>query len=324
MQTCDTLDPGEMPGVSKGHNPKNNMKNLKEFLAWRGYDNPYSWARSFYKYTDCGPWVNFLIQEAPARDVDHPAVIAVFRRVRGKVKLMNPDEVSPDYLQLLSLDEKGLDRKERAWDHYCGLVATYVADEAKQARTKKTLEIVKQTPTELHLRQPARTQHIEAKIRGVYYEEARDLDVDKCVGIEFGSIVEGSDACSGPFVHMFPISKKAFNRDVAFMEKETAFYWERDNGSWYTVRTDQDEWVVVNAWGDIRWQGKPPPKKIRKAAEAAIENDWQDDPDFEGAVKQTIPKMPGMWGKAQPGWEAMKLGNTGAEIFTFENDTTYD
>lgn len=363
------------------------IKNLKEFLAWRGCgDDPYQWARAYYKYMDCGPWVNFLQLVTPARDVDHPAVIAILRRVRGKVKLMNPQDVDPSYLQLLSLDEQGLPTKERTWDVYCGLVATYVADEAKQARTKKTLEIVKQTPTELHLRQPARTQHIEAEIREVYYEDLarqkseivtekcgctsevcgshpddpqeelyRDcdpdpdceichgkgthqrrrstgereatLDLDKCVGIEFGSIVEGSDVCSGPFTHMFPFTKTAWARDEKWMEQETSFYWKRDNATWYAVRTYDNEWIVADVWGDIEWQGKPPPKKIRAAAEAAIKGDWKDDPNFEGAIKQTIPHMPSMWRtpkESDKDWAAMPLGKTGAEIYTFDNDTTFE
>lgn len=39
------------------------INNLSEFLDWRGCgDDPYSWARAFYKYTDCGPWASFLLK----------------------------------------------------------------------------------------------------------------------------------------------------------------------------------------------------------------------------------------------------------------------
>jgi hypothetical protein len=34
--------------------------------------------------------------------------------------------------------------------------------------------------------------------------------------------------------------------------------------------------------------------------------------------------MPGIYESAEPGWKAMPLGDTEAEIFTFENDETFD
>ncbi len=40
------------------------INNLQEFLDWRGFsinDGAYRWARCFYKYTDCGPWVTFMM-----------------------------------------------------------------------------------------------------------------------------------------------------------------------------------------------------------------------------------------------------------------------
>jgi hypothetical protein len=321
------------------------ITSLKDFLDWRGCgDDPYSWARAYYKYTDCGPWVNFLELVTPAHEIDHPSVVAVLYRVRGKVKLMNPEEIDTKYLQLLALDERGLDRKERKWDHYRKLVEDYIADEAKQARTKRTLTLVKKTATELHLQQPARTEYVEAGYREVYYEDlgrgSITLDPEKCCGIQFGSIVEGSDQCSGPFTHMFPFWSSEWTRDEEFMEKETAFYWRRDNASWYRVRTEDDEWVVANVWGDIEWEddglsdgGSEIPPDIKALAEEAIKNDWQEDPRWPGGncVAQTIPRIPNEFGWGQrpepkegEEWKAMPLGDTGAEIYTFDDDTVFD
>lgn len=365
------------------------IHNLAEFLDWRGCgDDPYHWARAYYKYTDCGPWVNFLELVKPAHEINHPSVVAVLRKVRGKVKLMNPEQVDPAYLQLLALDEHGLDKKEREWDHYCKLVEDYIADEAKQERTKRTLTLVKKTENELHLQQPGRTEYVEADYRKVYYEDLHEcdgdyvtekcgctiggigvdpndpqeehaqfdaeplhcceychgkgtiqrwkstgkpratLDPDKCCGIQFGSIVEGSEQCSGPFTHMFPFWTSEWTRDEEYMEKETSWYWKRDNASWYRVRTDDEEWVVADVWGDIEWEGEPPPEPIKAAAEEAIKNDWQPEEGSSCFIRQTIPKMPG-WpslGFKKPGseWKAMPLGDTGAEIYTFDDDTTFD
>lgn len=351
------------------------IRNLAEFLDWRGCgSDPYQWARAFYKYTDCGPWVNFLELESPAQDIVHPATTAIVRCVRGKAKLMNQSEVDPKLVQLLSLDEQGLSRKERSWDHYCKLVHDYLADEAKQARTGRTLELVKQTATELHLQAPERTEHVEARYRRVYYEDlARErgeyitvpcsctleacghhpddpldetysncepdpecelchgrgtlqhwkgtgepvatLDPDKCCGIEFGSIVEGSDAYSGPFTHLFPFWSSEWEHDEEHMEEETSFYWKRDNARWYRVRIDDRDWVVADVWGDIEWEGEPPPEPIKSLAEQTIENDWQ-----------SIPTEPSMWAPTRESykdWQALPLGDTGAEILSFECDDVF-
>ena len=54
----------------------NQINNIKEFLTSRGFeDNPYYWARCLYKYTDCGPWVSFVVLDEPAKDEPEVAVI---------------------------------------------------------------------------------------------------------------------------------------------------------------------------------------------------------------------------------------------------------
>jgi hypothetical protein len=319
------------------------ITSLADFLDWRGCgDDPYRWARAYYKYTDCGPWVNFLELVTPAHEINHPSVVAVLHKVRGKVKLMNPEEIDPKYLQLLALDEHGLDRKERKWDHYCKLVEEYIADEANQERTGRTLTLVKRTATELHLQQPGRMEYVEDDYKEVYYEDlgrgSVTLDPERCCGIQFGSVVEGSEQCSGPFTHKFPFWSSDWARDEEFMEKETSFYWKRDNASWYRVRTEDEEWVVANVWGDIEWEdgglsdaGSEIPPDIKALAEEAIKNDWQTDPKWDCCVVQTIPRMPNEFGwgcrpKPKEGeeWKAMPLGDTGAEIYTFEDDTVFD
>lgn len=39
------------------------VNNLQEFLADRGFDDPFVWSRCFYKYNDIGPWVVFLLRD---------------------------------------------------------------------------------------------------------------------------------------------------------------------------------------------------------------------------------------------------------------------
>ena len=328
-EVCVKFDWIDEPPRNKGRL----ITNLAEFLGWRGFSNdePYYWARCFYKYTGCGPWTVFLLRDQEAHDVAHGPQTARFRKVRGKAVLENVGELSEKFVQFLSYDAQGLSKKERTWKAYNALVDAFAADEAKQARTGREIVVERPSTTELRITTPGYSEHFDETYQEVYYEDMREegspeVNNKNCVGIKFGSIVEGSDACSGPFVHMFPFASAEFDRDVAHMEAETSFYWERDNGSWYAVRNDDTEWIVVDAWGDIEWKGTPPPEEIKAAAEAAIEADWQDDPEFPGSIRQTIPEIPSMWQpkESDKTWEAMPLGDTGAEIYTFTNDLTYD
>ena len=66
----------------------------------------------------------------------------------------------------------------------------------------------------------------------VYYEDCLDVvTVDACCGVEFGSVVEGSDATSGPFTHLFPFCTSDWDRDEDAMDEETTHLWEEANGS---------------------------------------------------------------------------------------------
>lgn len=154
------------------------INNLSEFLRWRGCgDEPYGWARAFYKYTDCGPWAVFLLKDG------------------GEV----------------------------------------------------------------------------------YYEDLRregapPVTDETCSGIKFGSIVEGSDAESGPYYHEFPLDTEAFDRDVVGMEEETTFYWERDNYQWYRLHVLGHTYYLHQTWEGVVWD-EAPSRKLRKKVEAFLEGD---------------------------------------------------
>jgi len=372
-----------MSKIKKGRT----IKNLNAFLKWRGFanDEPYTWARCFYKYTDCGPWAMFLLRDKDARDEDYEPQTARFRSKAGKAILENVGELTPKFVQFLGYDDQGLSKKERTWKAYNKLVDAFAADEAKQERTGREIAVTRPTKSTLHVTTPGYTEHFKATVTEAYYEDLRKCkttwkEVDcgcklqvagthpddpaedvyapcppdpkcpcchgagryereyptaeplyvvnnkTCVGIKFGSIVEGSDVDISPYVHMFPFNTQAFEDDIADMEAQTSFYWKRDNATWYQVRTEDDEWVVANVWGDIEWDGEEPPAAIKEAAEKAIKADWVEDPKWKGAVIQTIPKMPSIWEPLKDSnkdWQAMPLGDTGAEIYTFEDDSDY-
>lgn len=138
------------------------------------------------------------------------------------------------------------------------------------------------------------------------------VDNENCTGIKIGSIVEGSEVESGPFTHMFPFDMEMFNRDVAYMEGETSFYWERDNSQWYRVAVREKEYFLRNRWGDIKWDSDKPSPKLLKKIEAFIETNWEH-----------IPSEPGFWATSKKDWKPAKIPNSVATIHEYINDTDY-
>lgn len=144
-----------------------------------------------------------------------------------------------------------------------------------------------------------------------YYE---DKDVDtvnngNCIGIVFGSIVEGSDHNSGPYTHRFPFSEEDFDKDVEYMEKETSFYWERDNSQFYLIATPTKDYHLQVLDGEMKWEMGKPKKQLRDRIESFMLDSFDD-----------IPSM-SHWGKQHP---PVKIPNTRCTIIERVNDATFD
>jgi hypothetical protein len=144
--------------------------------------------------------------------------------------------------------------------------------------------------------------------RGTYEMElptGRKYEVtnENCAGVEFGSIVEGSDACSGPFRHIFAFDMVDFARDVQTMEKETSFYWERDNSIWLHAREIEDhsnQYCLHNSWGKITWDlEKPKSRKLQRGLEKFCKN------VEKGRTPGHYEPVPDI-----PGWEVAEIVNT--------------
>lgn len=313
------------------HQTMSKIKNLKEFLAWRGFgeDEVGYWSRCFYKYTDCGPWVVFLMRDEDARDETSSFIVR--RGDKGKLECvpggpLNEQGVLPpdDLLSRFGFNQKGQLKKDYRSDSCMRSMQAYW-EALKEYREKLDSSDKFEINAVLRPRTWNRSgyrrwifvdlkRHVPAAVEEIYYEDVlrgdKVVDPDRCVGIKFGSIVEGSDACSGPYEHFFPFKKKDFDRDIEHMDAETSFYWERDNSQWYEVRvTGGTGYYVHNTWGDIRWDGVPPYKQLRERIERFIEEHWED-----------IPHIPGYWAKAQPDWQPLKIPGTRATIHEYCND----
>ena len=149
------------------------INNLNEFLAWRGFshDEPYYWARCYYKYTACGPWVTFLLRDELAHEDIHPQQTAKIKCIKKQAVLTNANELADDYVSFLGFDKQGLSKQERTWVAYLELVDKFVADEAKQKRTGREIVITRRAPLTLHVTLPGYTGQIKETFKEVYYED---------------------------------------------------------------------------------------------------------------------------------------------------------
>ena len=305
------------------------VHNLQEFLDSRGCgDSPWQWARAFYKYTPCGPWSVFIMKDQPAR-VDHWSII-VGRGPDGKLRAIPAfGELPPlDVIIRFGFNEQGLPNKDDR--EYTSSLKKYQAaleDYRERLRSKDDLSFdLWPGPTNPL---PGERRHIligitiprKATYREIYYEDIgrKDadgneivVDLDLCAGVKFGSIVEGSEAYSGPFDYLFPFDTEVFDRDVQHMEDETSFYWHRDNSQWYTVQVRDNTYYLRNTWGDVAWEGGKPSTKLRKKIEAFVASHYDE-----------IPHVPVIWSESKPEWKPLSIPGTLATIYEDYNDTTF-
>lgn len=98
--------------------------------------------------------------------------------------------------------------------------------------------------------------------RNVYYESkgADDptlLDDPDIIGIEIGSIVEGSDVEIGPEFLKFPFTEKELWDTVEQINEEASFYWKRDNEDDFLIEVDGNEYYITVGWGIEFPEGLP-------------------------------------------------------------------
>ena len=63
----------------------------------------------------------------------------------------------------------------------------------------------------------------------VHYSDAANINIKDCVGIEVGSIVEGSEAEVGPYYLEFPFTGKQLDMLVGIVNKTACRLWKVAN-----------------------------------------------------------------------------------------------
>ena len=115
------------------------------------------------------------------------------------------------------------------------------------------------------------------------------LSLRDCDEIMLGSIVEGSDIEIEPVALVWPFTSAQFWGALDDIEKECAFYWERDNSIWFTAEftktdTPAETYYGRNTWGEIVWGCDVPSYVKNKTAR------WFDNGGtFDGYDKPVQP-----------------------------------
>jgi hypothetical protein len=213
--------------MKKKLKPPKTFKNLPELLQG---DTPYRFARGIYKSTACGPWMMFIMRGRGAYTLHHMAIC----RVRNDMwQLVGHTSISDDLVRFMGFDkETGLSRKERKCEAYLEAIRNYEAKpdpkyrithhvDGKGSRRMLTISCEERIP--------------EEEI-SVYYEKVPlDFDPARCIAIEIGSIVEGSEVEIPPARLTFPFHESEFYDTLDAIDREADFYWKRDNTTNYTL-----------------------------------------------------------------------------------------
>ena len=274
------------------------IRNLKEFLAHVGGDNAYQAGRGLYKYTSCGPWITYLVEETPERAV----TLAVNVRLKdGKLHAEFEESVfdyenerEAEALSLLGFNADGSprhgDKIGRTLAAYRRTIEAYIKRHGDptigDSTNPYTLKLHPELPHDLGARRARTSVFItlhrmeKPSYREVYYESDEANTLTECVGIKMGSIVEGSEAYVDRDPLMFPFTGKEFDDYVKSINDEASFYWERDNLDHYVVRQGDKEYYVTSGWGEELKL----PKKLREAVTAFLQTN-----DLEEEQTTTIP-----------------------------------
>jgi len=282
-------------------------QNLNELLEAHGAETPYRFGRSLYKYTDCGPWTVFILEDAAAKDEVQDIVIACDPKTQKAT--LESGSLDEDLKMVLCLDDDPVASKW-SWKKYCAELDKFIKKHPDVPGGK--MSITKKSIARRWIRVERR---IPAKTEEVYYEDNKEFDLSRCVGIKVGSIVEGSDVEVGPETLMFPFTEEQFDKTVEGINDECSFYWERDNSKWYCVRDKGgDSFPFQETWGEVKWESETPPARVKKAAEkwANAGGRWQkEDPKSPNCTMESFEMEDWVPLPGAKGWEVTEYYNDG-------------
>jgi len=116
----------------------------------------------------------------------------------------------------------------------------------------------------------------------------RGLRHSQCIGIEIGSIVEGSEVYVDGKMLEFPFDGETLDATIKSVDEEVAFYWNRDNTTNHQVTNGEDAYFVswTNFDSEPKWfdgmGGDCVPLRSVEVAYHAMMDDSQSRFDLKG------------------------------------------
>ena len=218
------------------------IETIDGLMKLLGASSPWMAGRNLYKHVSCGPWMTFLVEDAPATA---GTIRACIKRTRGdNLHLMveegyddPPEGVVETLARLFGFDEWAT-RKGRI-KGYTSKLKGFLGRNPVSSRggiTFKDFTIHENGhPDGDHDPNPkclwiTLTYRVDAKVGSVYYEdESASRPIANCIGVKVGSIVEGSDVEIGPEEMLFPFDSSDFWKMVENINEEACFYWKERN-----------------------------------------------------------------------------------------------
>lgn len=273
------------------------INSLQELMEHHGFASLYDWWVDAYRQSSSGPRVWFIIEDRPERLAE--SVVKVTMKGTKPFLEFHSGELPSDVtLRKFGFNPDGTcrigKRHVRSLKAYRELVTTFLQGRAKGRAIDQT---------EVHMSDPVTgvsdrgtlwmtlREKIPPVLRRVTYDDAEcrkpGVPEGRCVGIEIGACVEGSDVEVGPYQVPFPCTVVAIENMVYEVSNEAEFYWERDNLESVEVTMGKESWYV-----DIRGREsfEELPRKIRnKVADFCLSNKFETLPE---SVRLRVPNCP--------------------------------
>lgn len=140
------------------------------------------------------------------------------------------------------------------------------------------------------------TKDVPAEVETVNYSDKKaQAPLENCTGVNFSSIVEGSDVEVDGYSLDFPFTEQQLEDTLKGINDEVSFYWERDNVDSYHVSYKGKDYYFDHSGKHD--QMKPLPTSIRQAVLDFVESIDSDGLDEDGDMtpvpntKATVEKL---------------------------------
>lgn len=231
------------------------FENLDQLLDhYVGEDGtPYQLGRSLYNYTACGPWTSFLIELEPERTVRGKFLVCPYKEGRSYIRTEDP--VEKQVIDFFCFDQvtDGVYVGDYSVEGFLSLLDDWVGKHGNIAEKDRLLFSYKIVSAEEGSDYTVKIDYAythKAKVGDFYYGDETSMArwTDPCLGIEIGSIVEGSDVEIEPQTLLFPFTSDDLEGVLESINDEAEFYWKRDNTTYFKLTHKGTGEAIYATW----------------------------------------------------------------------------